>query len=76
LLAEDKNHEEEDILVRWKKNSAAKIIKTKVIMKIKMVKIMISKRGLLILTRNFNSIITTWIKDSSSNHGKIKSITC
>ncbi len=65
MRAEDKNQEEVDMAVRWEKNNTAIIIKTKIIMKIKAVMIMISKRGLLNLTRNNNSKTTTRIKDSS-----------
>jgi hypothetical protein len=53
--------------VKWEKNNTAIIIKSKVIMRIKKVKIMISKRRWLNLPRNNNSKIKTWIKDSSSS---------
>jgi len=76
LRAEDKNQEEVDMAVRWEKNNTAIIIKTKIIMKIKTVMIMISKRGLLNLTRNNNSKTTTRIKDSSSSQKTLKRKTC
>jgi hypothetical protein len=61
---------------RWEKNNTVIIIKTKIIMKIKTVMIMISKRGQLNLTRNNNSKTTTRIKDSSSNQKTLKRKTC
>ena len=64
------------MVVRWEKNNTAIIIKTKIIMKIKTVMIMISKRGLLNLTRNNNSKTTTRIKDSSSSQKTLKRKTC
>ena len=64
------------MVVRWEKNNTAIIIKTKIIMKIKTVMIMISKRGLLNLTRNNNSKATTRNKDSSSSQKTLKRKTC